>query len=36
MTISNNNTKNNDDYVNMESKIDTITKIKNRLSLHGT
>lgn len=33
---SNNNTKNYEDFNQYESKLDTITKIKNRLSLNGT
>lgn len=36
MTNSNNNTKVNEDFGHFQSKLDTITKIKNRLSLNGT
>ena len=37
MTITNHNTKSGDDVMGgLESKLDTITKIKNRLSLNDT
>jgi hypothetical protein len=35
MTTSNNNTRHNED-AHVETKLDTFTKIKNRLSLNGT
>lgn len=35
MTTSNNNTRHNED-AHTETKLDTIAKIKNRLSLNGT
>lgn len=37
MTITNHNTKSGDDaMIGLQSKLDTITKIKNRLSLNDT
>ena len=37
MTITNHNTKSGDEVMGgLESKLDTITKIKNRLSLNDT